>query len=319
MVSIEDGAVGRFAQRPWLYAGALALGFFLFSGTYIVASGDMAAASAQTLEELQRAELIKGLVFMGASSFLLFSASGALFQHLARRERALAESRTAFLVAQQKATSALLAASVAHDFKNVLLVIGASAEEILEESRDPQVHQLAKDIGEGVRRGADLARRFGTMARGAGGEARTEVDVSHLAADTLALLGTHRLARGCTLRLHVGAGLRARIYPAMLRQVLNNLVLNAIDAVEGAGEVEVRLRSGADGLEVEVHDAGPGITPEVRAQLFQAFFTTKREGTGLGLLSVKTCAELHGGEVEVTTSPLGGACFRVTFPEPSAP
>jgi signal transduction histidine kinase len=85
----------------------------------------------------------------------------------------------------------------------------------------------------------------------------------------------------------------------------------ALDAVHDRGRVKVRIQAGPDGSAiVEVHDDGPGVPESQRARLFEAFYTTKKEGTGLGLLSAKKCAELHGGKIEVLASPLGGVCFR---------
>jgi signal transduction histidine kinase len=62
---------------------------------------------------------------------------------------------------------------------------------------------------------------------------------------------------------------------------------------------------------LEVHDNGPGIPVAERQRIFEPFFTTKADGTGLGLMSVKACAEVHHGHVTVQASPLGGACFVV--------
>jgi len=65
---------------------------------------------------------------------------------------------------------------------------------------------------------------------------------------------------------------------------------------------------------VEVHDDGPGVPLAQRSKIFAPFHTTKEVGSGLGLVSVKVCAEQHGGRVVVSESDLGGACFRVTLP-----
>ena len=83
----------------------------------------------------------------------------------------------------------------------------------------------------------------------------------------------------------------------------------------------VRIRGGADaeGLWVAVDDDGPGIAPEVRATLFDPYVTTKRDGTGLGLSIVKKIVLDHGGRVEATTSPKGGARIIMRFPRASEP
>lgn len=110
---------------------------------------------------------------------------------------------------------------------------------------------------------------------------------------------------------------------AQLRQMLLNLVLNALDAMPRGGELHVEVREGEDGgagggcrpvLLLSVEDSGEGIAPELLPRLFDPFFTTRPEGTGLGLALVHRIAELHGGTVEVVSSP-GRTIFTVALPE----
>jgi len=96
--------------------------------------------------------------------------------------------------------------------------------------------------------------------------------------------------------------------------MLLNLILNAADATHGRGRIDVRLRRAEDMAILEVNDDGPGVPAERRGAIFDAFYSSKAHGTGLGLLTVKVTAEEHGGAVEVETSDLGGACFRVRLP-----
>ena len=100
-----------------------------------------------------------------------------------------------------------------------------------------------------------------------------------------------------------------------LHQVVLNLAKNAIEAVgdaKGAVTIEL-LRSGAN-AELRVRDTGPGIAPDVQARLFTPFFTTKAEGTGLGLPIVHTIVKSHGGDIFVSSSPAAGTTFTVKLP-----
>jgi len=101
-----------------------------------------------------------------------------------------------------------------------------------------------------------------------------------------------------------------------LRQALRNLIANAFQAQPAGGRVEIAgaLEDGQVALRVD--DAGPGVPPALRRRALEPFFTTRAEGTGLGLSFVATIAELHGGrlEIEVERSPLGGASVLVRFP-----
>jgi signal transduction histidine kinase len=101
-----------------------------------------------------------------------------------------------------------------------------------------------------------------------------------------------------------------------LRQALRNLIANALEAQSGSGRVRVEITSAADAVTLCVSDAGPGIADDVRGRVFDPFFTTRPEGTGLGLALVATIARLHGGGVELGAerSPLGGAEVRLRLP-----
>lgn len=105
----------------------------------------------------------------------------------------------------------------------------------------------------------------------------------------------------------------------MLRRALDNLVRNAVHAVaaagpEGGGRVVVATEVQAEAAVLEVRDDGPGIAPEERERVFEPYFTTKSDGTGLGLAIVKKVVLEHGGAIECTAAPEGGACFRLLLP-----
>jgi signal transduction histidine kinase len=102
-----------------------------------------------------------------------------------------------------------------------------------------------------------------------------------------------------------------------LKQVVNNLITNAVEAVEGCEQphIEITSRMAEDRWEVAVVDNGPGIAPEVAARAFESFVTTKDAGTGLGLAIVKRIVDLHGGNVTLTPEPGGGT--RASFWIPS--
>jgi len=101
-----------------------------------------------------------------------------------------------------------------------------------------------------------------------------------------------------------------------IRQVLINLVGNAIDAMrsQGGGLIELSAEATSSRLEVRVRDTGPGIEPAVAGEIFQPFVTTKEAGTGLGLTIVKSIIETHGGEISLGAHPEGGTLARFTLP-----
>jgi two-component system cell cycle sensor histidine kinase/response regulator CckA len=103
--------------------------------------------------------------------------------------------------------------------------------------------------------------------------------------------------------------------PSELREVFVNLLRNAVDAVEGEGEVMVRTRADGERGVVEVSDTGTGMTPEVQEKLFRPLFTTKGErGTGLGLATAYAIVRRHGGDIQVKSAPGAGTTFTVRLP-----
>jgi signal transduction histidine kinase len=106
--------------------------------------------------------------------------------------------------------------------------------------------------------------------------------------------------------------------PDMLRRAILNLLLNALDAMPEGGQIVITAWNGAQGLEVEVADSGPGVPPDACERVFEPFYTTKSGGTGLGLAIVHRIAEAHGGCVWVRNCPEGGAAFTIRIPRPAA-
>ena len=99
-----------------------------------------------------------------------------------------------------------------------------------------------------------------------------------------------------------------------MRQVLLNLILNALDVSPRGGRILLQGRSLEDGVELVVADEGPGIPTEARDRLFEPFFTTKPNGTGLGLAIVHSLVDQHGGRVWVDRAESGGAAFHLRLP-----
>jgi signal transduction histidine kinase len=102
---------------------------------------------------------------------------------------------------------------------------------------------------------------------------------------------------------------------AMIRQVLRNLVLNAVDAMPDGGTLTVTSALTSRGLELEVADTGPGLSEEASRRVFEPFFTTKPQATGLGLAIVHQMVEAHGGYVTAMNCPEGGAAFTFCIPQ----
>lgn len=102
--------------------------------------------------------------------------------------------------------------------------------------------------------------------------------------------------------------------PEQIKQLLLNLVLNAVQASPEGGRVEIHCGASPAGVNIEVRDQGPGIAPADRERIFEPFFTTKESGTGLGLAIAANIAEQHGGVLEVEENEPAGTVFRLVLP-----
>jgi signal transduction histidine kinase len=100
----------------------------------------------------------------------------------------------------------------------------------------------------------------------------------------------------------------------MIRRALLNLMLNAVDAMPDGGSVVITSYENARGFELEVADSGPGLSDEAKRRAFEPFYSTKQNGTGLGLAFVHHVAEAHGGTVTAANCPEGGAAFTIKIP-----
>lgn len=143
-----------------------------------------------------------------------------------------------------------------------------------------------------------------------------EVDVHEGLESTLTIL-SNKLKQGVTVTREYDQNLpRISAYGSELNQVWTNLIDNAIDAMDGQGQIWVRTYCEHDHVLVEIADNGPGIPPEIQSRIFEPFFTTKGvgEGTGLGLdVTYRTIVGKHNGNISFTSSP-GGTRFQVRLP-----
>lgn len=235
-------------------------------------------------------------------------------------EAALRESEA--LLQQSRTMEALgrMASGVAHDFNNIITVMVGSAANVMAamhpgDPRRKEVDEIRK-MGE---RASALTRQLLAFGRRQVLHPRT-VDLNRVLEGSRGLL--ERLAgTGVHLEMELDPGLHpVRVDPTQVERVVSNLVVNARDAMPQGGRMWIRTRNGSDPtgewVELVVSDTGVGMTPEVRARLFEPFFSTKPDGkgTGLGLPTVYGIVHQSGGRMEVESEPGQGARIRVLLP-----
>jgi len=214
------------------------------------------------------------------------------------------------------ASLGLLAAGAAHEIKNGLTAISTFTGLLLEKNED---REMAEVVRRELKRIDSLVTQ---MMRYASPRPATLVPVPvHQVIDySLRLLEHQMKGRGISLRRdYLALPGTVRGDEAQLQQVFMNLMLNAVEAINGPGELVVRTENaventGAKKMRVFITDNGPGIAAEHLARVFDPFFTTKATGTGLGLAICQRVAQEHQGWIEVQSGPGRGSTFIVTLP-----
>lgn len=222
------------------------------------------------------------------------------------------------------ATAGELATSLAHELNQPLMAIvsNAAASEQLLSNPDlgkDVVRDALHDIMSESRRASEVIRSLRSFLAGRTVE-YASVRFESVIEDVLGLLRGELREDGVQVRSAVASELPlVRGDAVQLQQVLVNLIMNAMEAMRGATprearRLDVEARPVDGGLEAVVRDSGPGLDPEAAGKLFDPFYTTKETGMGIGLAISRTLVEAHGGWIEASGGPEGGAEFRVFLP-----
>jgi signal transduction histidine kinase len=248
---------------------------------------------------------------------LAAAAERAVREAQAERERRLAEAE--LLRAQRMESLALLTSGLGHDLRNVLQPLLIVPSIIRDHADTPQLLKLADLVHDCASRGLDMVGSMLSFARG-DGSADEEIDVDTLL-DALRLMMQGSLPRQVELKLEGrGRGLNLRANRTEIQQCLLNLTLNAAQAMPEGGTIRVVARPGENHIVVlAVSDTGVGMDQDTQDQLFTPFFTTRTDGTGLGLHSCRRIIESHGGWIELASSPGAGTTFELHLPSAHAP
>jgi signal transduction histidine kinase len=310
--------VGR-RLHPFAVAALLGGAYLVLCGVFVVAFGLLAWRQGGIPERAQEVELLRDLMFVVVSAVLLFAFIFFLLRRIVAHEARALRQQQALNDADRHAMTALFAASMAHDMGNLLQLAKTGVYNLkihpgLGEAGDQAVSDLSAIH---TQLGA-LSQRLLTVVRERTPGQPERKNLAHVVAEGVQAARAHDRLRHCTVTTNL-ADCIAMVNPVTMQRCLLNLILNAADATEGRGKIEVRLATSGGQAALEVHDNGPGVPEDQRQRIFGAFYTTKEMGTGLGLLSVRSCADEHRGRVEVLRSPLGGACFRLTVPLAPSP
>jgi two-component system, NtrC family, sensor kinase len=306
-------------DTPWVRRRSLAAWALFIPAALLLHAppfflGLAAAASISCYLLLQRvSRVLTGMVEQREAQRRELEAAHVELQKLHRA--ALAQEKLAGL--------GMLAAGIAHEINNPMSYVTSNVNALLTDLRaepllSPALAEHRDDALpatlDGIRRVnsivADL-RRFarGDQERLVGYDRNEEIRAA-------VRLTQSRLKNRCEVLLDLEELPELEGRPRQLAQVLVNLLVNAAQAIEGQGRIEITSRAGRGEVTFSVRDDGCGMDEAVRSQLFQPFFTTKPvgEGTGLGLSVIHGIVADHGGRIEVDSAPGLGSCFTVTLP-----
>jgi PAS domain S-box-containing protein len=247
----------------------------------------------------------------------------AIERRLARKERERLRQAQADLAHINRVTTmGELTASLAHEIKQPITAAMTDAKTCLRwlERDEPDIGEAgeaASRIVKDVTRAADIINSISLQFKKDALQ-REFLDVNELIREMIVLLRSEANRYSLSIRTELAEDLpRVMADRVQLQQAFMNLMLNGIDAMKettGRGELTIRSESDEGQLLISVSDTGVGLPPEREEQIFRAFFTTKDNGTGMGLPITRSIIESHGGRLWVTDTSGQGATFQFTLP-----
>ncbi|MEP7367945.1 MAG: ATP-binding protein, partial [Acidobacteriota bacterium] len=240
----------------------------------------------------------------------------ATAEELAAANRSLHDAEAAVRRSERLAALGQLTAGLAHELRNPLGTMKASAELLQRNvpADSPVARELSGYIAEEVDRLNDLITRFLDFSRPL--QLHFELRPLDPVLDrAVAELERHQPPFHITVYKNYSTDVRPFLLDAvMLERVVYNLLLNAAQASPSEGVITLKTRAAAETVEIAVIDRGSGISPENLESIFNPFFTTKPTGTGLGLGIVSRIVDEHGGKLAVESKLGEGSVFRVLLP-----
>ena len=225
------------------------------------------------------------------------------------------------------ATIGEMAAGVAHELNQPLTAIANYAQACDRLLARPQtdlteLREALREIAAQAVRAGDIIRRLRTLARNHEME-RTPSDVNSIIAEILGLMQTDARVHGASLTLDLAPDLPSvSVDRVQIQHVILNLLRNALEALDdapGVRQLVIRTSMASPGeVEIAVSDSGPGLTRDAVERMFDPFFSTKENGTGLGLPISNTIVRAHGGSLAYRPNRPTGACFYIRLPHESA-
>ena len=304
---------------PKKYACILALGYFLVSASWVKFSIHVIQQPAANRVQMETFEVWKGFAWVSFTACLILFSSYLMFKRVEYQG-------TRYLRAQQKLANSdrhvfagMIASSVAHDFNNILMILRVSADRLMKEPNLTVTGVTnARRIDDNLGRLSDLSLRLRNVSQFRIRSAPDSFEIVQCVREAIGLVSLHERLDRCSVHFEAHpAEIQMEGFPILIHQMVMNLMLNAADATEGSGLIHVNIVESEDETTLSIEDNGPGVIKELHSKIFEAFYTTKESGSGLGLVSVRDCVDAHRAEIRLVQSQLGGAKFIIDFPHSS--
>jgi NO-binding membrane sensor protein with MHYT domain len=312
---------------PWQkLAAAIVMGLAISGMHYTGMRAAIFAAHDQVHETQAGASLDQtslALAIAGITFVILAFASIASLSEQKRAEEALRQAQTDLAHINRVTTMGELTASLAHEVNQPIAAVVANADACLRWlARDTpnleEAHAAATRILKDATRAAEIISRIRLLFKKHAPQ-REPVDVNEVIREMLVLLRSEVTRYSISVRTEQAADLpRVMGDRVQLQQIMMNLIINGIDAmkdVDGTRELAIKSqRAENEQVMVTVSDTGVGLPPHQADQIFNAFFTTKPHGTGMGLSISRSIVGAHGGRLWAADNSPRGACFHLTLP-----
>jgi signal transduction histidine kinase len=233
----------------------------------------------------------------------------------------LAERREELCSENEDRTRALegMAARLAHEVKNPLAAIKGLSTHMARNATDPKTAERLAIVAAEAERLQSIVEGFLSFSRGLDDLRLTPTRPHEVARELAVLLETRAQEAGVTIEVSGDEGLALDADARKLRQVLLNLVLNAIQASPRGASVGVSVERECEGARITVRDDGAGMAPEVLERIRKPYFTTKEGGTGLGVAVARGLVEQHGGRMEFKSGTGKGTTVTILLPRRAKP
>ena len=248
---------------------------------------------------------------------LVASALAGVAMHWAYQRLVILERRTR--QAERLAEIGSLTGGLAHEIKNPLSTVQLNLQLLAEDVTpdNPAHSRISNRLGVVQRETSRLRDILEDFLRYAGRLEldRKPVELNQLLEELVDFFAPQAQASRVQIRLKRSASpVMANVDPKLIKQALLNLMLNGVQAMPGGGELILSMAMRDDRAILDVIDTGSGIPEDVLPKIFQAYYTTKRGGTGIGLAMTKRIVEEHGGSIQVRSDPGKGTDFTIELP-----